>query len=404
LACLPDYHEPAASSVVSANGGIHSRSLIMPDSRWLARDVASVLDFRIRNQVDPLVPQPPRPWTERVPEVADPERQRHLADLAAAMDARKERIGEHALGWAVHALGPVPEDLLDRLEWERRASDIGAYRQIYSYDHPTEPIGPEPAGDSPDKRAAWHGAFASLRPMDGIDLRGLPDGALLHRRGAYETETAWAPRHVGGELRQIRMSADQASQNAVRSQAEERVARERWRPPTGTGSPNSTRRRNSGGSGSGSPRMPAARLWPLTPSFPNADDELLHPAYWLVHSVDWPGGDLVEAAVAFAPSIIPRDALSWSAFQILGCADLYARKRSVRVIFFSDLTRMFADAGHSWAQLGVNWEAALRELEDGPFPAMFLTISERAYNFISSPALHMLVIGAKGVQEATEGE
>jgi hypothetical protein len=137
---------------------------------------------------------------------------------------------------------------------------------------------------------------------------------------------------------------------------------------------------------------------------PNANDELLHPAYWLVHSLDWPGGDLAEAAVAVAPSMIPRDALSWSASQILGCADLYARKRAARVIFFSDLTRMFADAGHSWAQLGVDWEAALRELEDGPFPTMFLTISERGYHFISSPALHMLVIGAKGAEEATEGE
>ena len=120
-----------------------------------------------------------------------------------------------------------PTDPLDRLEWERRASDIGAYRELYSYDHPTEPIGPEPTGDSPEKRAAWHAAFASMRPVDGIDLRSLPDGALLHRRGTYETETAWAPRHVGRELQQIRASADEASLAAIRSEAEERVARER---------------------------------------------------------------------------------------------------------------------------------------------------------------------------------
>ena len=42
------------------------------------------------------------------------------------MDARKDRIGEHAaehaLPWAVNALGPVPGHPLDRLDWQRRAS------------------------------------------------------------------------------------------------------------------------------------------------------------------------------------------------------------------------------------------------------------------------------------------
>jgi len=203
------------------------------DSRSLtgARDLASVIDARIRRQVDPLVPQPQRPWSDRVPEVADPQRRRFLAALAAAMDARKERIGEHAAqhppGWALRALGPVPDDPLDRLEWQHRAADIGAYRELYGYDHPVEPIGPEPAGDSPEKRAAWHSAFAALGPVDGVDLRSLPDGSLLHMRGTYAAETAWAPRHVGRELQRIRISADDANLAAIRAQAEERIARER---------------------------------------------------------------------------------------------------------------------------------------------------------------------------------
>ena len=48
------------------------------------------------------------------PEIADPERREFAAQIAAAMDARKDRIGEYAadstLPWAVGALGPVPED------------------------------------------------------------------------------------------------------------------------------------------------------------------------------------------------------------------------------------------------------------------------------------------------------
>jgi hypothetical protein len=136
-----------------------------------------------------------------------------------------------------------------------------------------------------------------------------------------------------------------------------------------------------------------------------AADELLHPAYWLVCGLPWHGdGGMAEAAVAIAPEIIPRETLSRDAFQILGCADLYARKNGTRVVFFSDLTHMFTTAGTSWAQLSVDWESALREIEDGPFPRMFLTISERAHLFICDPATDTVLAGPGGVHEAAEAE
>jgi hypothetical protein len=202
-------------------------------SRSLAgtRDLPSVIDARVRWQTGALVPQSQPPWSERVPVVADPDRQRFLTELAAAMDARTERIGEHVADhppeWAVRSLGAVPDDPLDRLDWQRRAASIGAYRELFRYEHPSDPIGPEPTGDSPEKRAVWHTAFAALGPVDGIDLRGLPDGSLLQMRAAYETETAWAPWHVGRELQRIRTSADDASLGAIRAVAEERIARQR---------------------------------------------------------------------------------------------------------------------------------------------------------------------------------
>jgi hypothetical protein len=109
-------------------------------------------------------------------------------------------------------------------------------------------------------------------------------------------------------------------------------------------------------------------------------DELLHPSYWLVSGLDWHGGGaMAEAAVAIAPAMIPRDTLSEDAHKVLGCADLYARKHRHQVVFFSDLTRMFADAYTSWSQLGVDWENALQELRSGQFPALLLTISEGAH-------------------------
>jgi len=76
----------------------------------------------------------------------------------------------------------VPDDTLDRIHWQKRASAIGAYRELCGYDHLTEPIGPEPAGDTPDNRAAWHEALAAIGPANGPDVRELPDGSLLHMR------------------------------------------------------------------------------------------------------------------------------------------------------------------------------------------------------------------------------
>lgn len=201
-----------------AGRAIHGRPLTG------ARDVASVIDARIRAETETLVPASPRPWSEQVPPVAEPDKARYLGEIAGAMDARKERIGEfaaeHAPGWATAALGPVPADPLDRLDWEHRASQVGAYRELYGWTHDTEPVGPEPAGDSPEKRAAWHAAYGAMNHTDNDQLRGLPDGSLLHMRDTYRAETEWAPAHRGDELRQVRAGAIDAAAAAVRADAE----------------------------------------------------------------------------------------------------------------------------------------------------------------------------------------
>ena len=73
---------------------------------------AAVLDARIRYRLGTLIPRPAGPWSAQVPAIADPDRRAYAAQIAALMDARKDRIGEHAaeheLPWAVAALGPVP--------------------------------------------------------------------------------------------------------------------------------------------------------------------------------------------------------------------------------------------------------------------------------------------------------
>jgi len=65
------------------------------------------------------------------------------------VDGRTERLAAHvtktAPAWAVQAIGHVPEDPVERLEWQHRIAPVAAYRELYGWEHPTEPIGPEPA-------------------------------------------------------------------------------------------------------------------------------------------------------------------------------------------------------------------------------------------------------------------
>jgi AAA domain/TrwC relaxase len=197
-----------------------------------ARDVAAVVDSRIRDAIAGVVPLVPGRWVDQVPPVADPAIRAHLQRRAEQMDARTERLAAHvtetAPAWAVAACGPVPEDPMARLEWQHRIAPVAAYREIFSWAHPTEPISSEPSALTPDKRQAWHGAFASLGPAaGGMDLRHEPDSRLYLMMGTYETVTAAAPRYVAGELRFIRVANRDSELAAVRHEAEAAMARER---------------------------------------------------------------------------------------------------------------------------------------------------------------------------------
>jgi hypothetical protein len=107
----------------------------------------------------------------------------------------------------------------------QQASAIGAYREMYAYQHPADPVGPEPTHDSPAQRTAWHEAFAALGPVDGPDVRGMPDGRLWLIRDTYAAETHWAPQHAGKKLRLVRLGAANAELDATRAGAEADAAR-----------------------------------------------------------------------------------------------------------------------------------------------------------------------------------
>jgi hypothetical protein len=118
----------------------------------------------------------------------------------------------------------VPDEPGERLDWQQRASAIGAYRELYGVEDQADPIGPEPAGSSPEQRAAWHAGFVALTRTDTVDVRALPEASLWHMRDTYKAETEWAPPHVGRQLRGVRLAAEEARQLAIRSQAEAQAA------------------------------------------------------------------------------------------------------------------------------------------------------------------------------------
>ena len=193
-----------------------------------ARDVGRVLDGRIRQMLRGMQPQVGGTYSSRVRETGDEGITTYLRELAEAMDARAVRLGEHAAdtapAWATRALGPVPDDPAARSDWQERASAVAAYREMYGYDNPADPIGPAPGKTSPEARAAWQGALAALGAVDGMDLRHLTDGDLLVRRDMYERETAWAPAHVGDELRLSRLTVAEARERITRAEHELRAA------------------------------------------------------------------------------------------------------------------------------------------------------------------------------------
>jgi hypothetical protein len=141
-----------------------------------ARDVARVLDARVRWSLQGLQPEIPGRWAEQVPDMGDPELQRYMTELAAAMDERTQRLGEHTAQeqpiWATQTLGEIPHNPAGRAAWEERASTVAAYRELYGYSHPGDPIGPEPGKTSPEARAAWHAAVQAIGAPEGGDLRG----------------------------------------------------------------------------------------------------------------------------------------------------------------------------------------------------------------------------------------
>jgi hypothetical protein len=191
-----------------------------------AESVAKVLDWRIRQHASHLPARAAQSWTEQVRPTCDPDTDRYWQELSQVMDDRQRRLGEHAAEhqplWA-DALGPVPEHPLDRADWEHKAAQVAAYREMWGHAHPHEPIGPRPAlheHADPQQRAMWQAAAEALGRQPG-GMTEYSDGQLLAWRSQFDREMEWAPAYHGddlatvrGEMRRAQIETDRARRNA----------------------------------------------------------------------------------------------------------------------------------------------------------------------------------------------
>lgn len=207
-----------AASIVSS--AIHSRELASAESvaqvvYWrVHRDLGDELDDINDGVLDVGEPTGDT-YTDRLVPDVEGEMDTYARKNARLADARVTRLGDIAAEthpeWAVSALGPVPDEPLERLEWSRRAGTVGAYREQYNLDGDPDIIGRAPGIEQPMRRGEWYAAWRALgRPDQVAEEQRMTHADLTRRIEDYEYEKSWAPQHVAADLR----STSQARQDA----------------------------------------------------------------------------------------------------------------------------------------------------------------------------------------------
>jgi conjugative relaxase-like TrwC/TraI family protein len=190
------------------------------DGRSLAsaRSVGQVLHHRLHHVLD--LDTTIGGFRDLIPGNVQPYHRAWLENRADDADTRRHELGTLAAdeqpGWAVSALGPVPEDVVERQEWERRAGWAATYREMSGFDHDTDPLGPAPPSGLSEKHAVWRTAHQHL----GLEERGpdegrMSEGLLRARVAAWERERTWAPAVVKQQWAETSLAADEKRVDGV---------------------------------------------------------------------------------------------------------------------------------------------------------------------------------------------
>jgi hypothetical protein len=185
-----------------------------------SQSVAQVLSARITAAHDIESTQPGRTLPQRIP-AAHAE---YIDALQEMVDDRARTLGtdvaEQQPAWTTKALGPVPADAVERLEWEDRAGRIAAYREAVGFEEPGRALPNAPGLSNTEKRASWWSAWDALgRPSEQRTEAALSDGQLRARLSAWDREQQWAPAHADAALRDAELRAADARTEAILAEA-----------------------------------------------------------------------------------------------------------------------------------------------------------------------------------------
>jgi conjugative relaxase-like TrwC/TraI family protein len=204
-----------------------------------AESVCQVLHWRITQHMPAPLPDPDRPdwlpgWIPTPPhpdeDITTPGDLADIVELGAWLRTRADRIatrvrelGERAVqeppAWAT-ALGPVPDDPIEREQWIHRAGQVAAYRERWQLpDTATELLPPHDRGEQGRARA-WVATY--------LRTHTLQRATELHRARQARERDAWVRHNARAADRRARHHHEQ-DQARRRRDAMAALLRQTWR-------------------------------------------------------------------------------------------------------------------------------------------------------------------------------
>ena len=170
-----------------------------------ARSAAQVVYGRITKALSGRLTPTMTNASDLVPADVPEQWREYLGGLADQADDRRRELGSRIAAdqpaWAIDTLGPVPDEPMERLEWEERAGWAAAYRELSDHADESDPLGSAPPDGLSEHKAMFRAAHAALNMPDlAAEEAEASDGLLRARVRAAEREENWAPEYVAEQL------------------------------------------------------------------------------------------------------------------------------------------------------------------------------------------------------------